>query len=182
MTPQPAAKETAKKRSGWPRRLLRGFGTIVAAVWVVLEEWIWNSLTAAMAWLGRVPPVRWLEARIARLPSFAAMGVFLVPMALLLPAKILGLWLIGTGRVKLGITVFVGAKIIGTAVAARLFTLTKPALLRIAWFRRFYTWFTRWRDRLHDYLRSLRVWQQAKAWIAKVKAAARAWFRAVFSR
>lgn len=175
MSPEP-------KRSSWVRRILRGLATLVLAIWIVLEEWIWDSLTAAMAWLGRLPPVRWVEARIARLPSYAAMAVFLVPVLLLLPAKILGLWLIGTGRVKSGITVFVTAKVAGTAVAARLFALTKPALLRIGWFRRVYTWFVGWRDRLHAYLRSLHLWRRAKAWVAKGIAAARAWYRAVFSR
>lgn len=162
------------------RKLLRLSGTVVAAIWVVFEEWIWNSLTAAMAWLGRLPPVRWLERRIARLPPYAAMTVFLVPVALLLPAKIFGLWLIGTGHVKTGIGVFVGAKVAGTAVAARLFTLTRPQLLTVAWFRRFYAWFTGWRDRLHAWLRSLRVWQRAKAVARRVRLALRGWYRAAF--
>jgi hypothetical protein len=177
MTPEPAAK-----RSSWARRLLRGLGTILAAIWVVLEEWIWDNLAAAMAWLGRLPPVRWLEVRLARLPPYAAMAVFLVPVALLLPAKILGLWLIGTGHVKSGVTVFVIAKIVGTAVAARLFALTRPQLLTVGWFRRFYTWFTGWRDRLHAWLHSLRAWQLAKAWVKRTRAALRGWYRAVFSR
>ena len=177
MDPVPAAP-----RPGWPRRLLRGLGTLVAAIWVVLEEWIWDSLTAAMAWLGRLPLVRWVEARIARLPAYWAMAVFLVPMAGLMPAKIFALWLIGTGHIKAGATVFVAAKILGTALAARLFTLTKPALLSIGWFARVYAWFCGWRDRLHAYLRSLRIGQAAKAWAAKVRATLRAWVRAVFAR
>ena len=177
MDPVPAAP-----RPGWPRRLLRGLGTLVAAIWVVLEEWIWDSLTAAMAWLGRLPLVRWVEARIARLPAYWAMAVFLVPMAGLMPAKIFALWLIGTGHIKAGATVFVAAQILGTALAARLFTLTKPALLSIGWFARVYAWFCGWRDRLHAYLRSLRIWQAAKAWAAKVRATLRAWVRAVFAR
>lgn len=173
---------SAAPRPGWPRRLLRGLGTLVAAIWVVLEEWIWDNLTAAMAWLGRLPVVRQVEARIARLPAYWAMAVFLVPMAGLMPAKIFGLWLIGTGHVKAGAAVFVAAKILGTAVAARLFTLTRPALLSIGWFARVYAWFCGWRDRLHAYLRSLRIWQAAKAWAAKARAAVRAWVRTVFAR
>ncbi len=177
MTPHPAASQPS-----WPRRVLRGLGTLLAAIWVVLEEWVWNTLTAAMAGLGRLPPVRWVEARIARLPPYPAMAVFLVPMVLLLPAKLLGLWLIGTGHVKAGVSVFVAAKILGTAVAARLFTLTRPTLLSVGWFRTVYAWFTGWRDRLHAWLRSFRAWQRVKAWGAKVRAALRAWYRTMFAR
>ena len=69
------------------RRLLRGIGAVLAAVWMILEEWVWDRLTAAMKWLGRVPAVRWLETRIARLSPRAAMLVFVVPWLMLLPTQ-----------------------------------------------------------------------------------------------
>lgn len=169
-------------RISWLRRLLRPFGMLLAALWIVLEEWIWDGLTAAMAFVGRLPPVRWIEGRIAALPPYAAMAMFLVPMLSLLPAKLIGLWLIGTGRVKTGLFVFVTAKIVGTAAAGRLFALTRAQLLTVGWFRRLYGWFTGWRDRLHAWLRSLRVWQRTKAWLRRVRTAVRSWYRAVFVR
>ncbi len=135
------------------RHLVRGVLTVLAALWMVLEEWIWDSLTAVMAALGRLPPVRWLERRIARLPPYAAMAVFVLPWLLLLPAKLLAFWFIGTGHVRLGVLVFVVAKVVGTALLARLFPLPKPALLSIAWFRRLHAWFTSWRDRLYAFVR-----------------------------
>ncbi len=161
------------------RRLLRGIFAVFAALWMVLEEWIWDSLTAAMRWLGRLPPVRWLEVRIARLSPRAAMAVFVVPWLLLLPAKILSLWFLSTGHMALGVLVFVVAKLIGTALLARLFTLTKPALLQIAWFRRFYGWFTALKNRLYTYVKSLRAYQLARSWMARVRAAMRGWWRAL---
>lgn len=169
-------------RASWPRRLLRPIGMLLAAVWIVLEEWIWDGLTAAMAWVGRLPVVRWVEARIAALPPYAAMAMFLVPMVSLFPAKLLGLWLIGTGRVTTGLVVFAAAKVLGTALAARLFALTKPRLLTVRWFRRVYEWFTAWRDRLHAWLRSLRVWQRTKAWLRRVRTSLRSWYRTRFVR
>jgi hypothetical protein len=176
--PAPPLNPATPARSlGWTRRILRGIAAVFAALWMVVEEWIWDSLTAFMAWLGRLPPVRWLEVRIQRLPPYAAMAVFVVPWALLLPAKILGLWLLGSGHAAAGVTVFVAAKLVGTAVLARLFTLTRPALLTIGWFRRVYLWFTSWRDRIYAYVRSLRAWQAARAWVARVRAAVRAWIQ-----
>lgn len=173
---------SAAPRTHWLRHLLRPIGMLLAAVWIVLEEWIWNGLTAAMAFVGRLPPVRWLEARIAALPPYVAMAMFLVPMVSLVPAKLLGLWLIGTGHVKTGLLVFVTAKFVGTAAAARLFALTKAQLLTVPWFRRVHAWFTAWRDHLHAWLRSLHVWQRTKAWLRRVRAALRSWYRAMFAR
>lgn len=157
-------------------RVLRGAFSVVLAVWIFFEEWIWDSLTAFMAWLGRRRFVRIVEARVGRLPAYPAMAVFLVPVLLLLPAKVLGLWLIGNGRVKSGVLVFVLAKIVGTAIAARIFALTRRALLTIGWFRRFYEWFTALRDRLYGYVKSLKAYQAAKAWLARIRQTVRAWF------
>ena len=157
------------------RRALRALLAIPVALWMVLEEWVWDSLTAAMAWLARLRAVRWVEARIARLPPYAAMAMFLLPWLVLVPAKIIGLWFIGTGHVAAGLGVFVLAKVVGTALLARLFALTRPALLTIGWFRRLYLWFTGWRDRLYAFVRSLRAWQRAKEWVRRLRLVLRAW-------
>ena len=67
-----------------------------------------------------------LEAGIMKLPPYAALALFAAPAIMLLPLKIAALWLIGHGRVFLGVLVIVIAKTIGTAVVARLLTLTRP--------------------------------------------------------
>ena len=166
----------------WPHRFLRTLLAVPLAVWMVLEEWIWDRLTAAMVWAARLRPIHWLETRIARLPPIAAMAMYVVPWLVLLPAKVLGLWLIGSGRAVSGILVFVLAKVVGTALLAWLFKLTRAALLTIGWFRRFYFWFTGWRDRIYAYVRSLRAWQQARQWLAQARATLRAWRVALLGR
>lgn len=152
-----------------PRRLVRGVFGVLAAIWMLVEEWLWDRLVRFTQWLAKLPVFRAIEARIQRLSPTAAMATFAIPWLLLLPAKVLGLWLLGRGRVVLGVTVFVVAKVIGTAMLARLFTLTKPALLQVAWFRRLYTWFTGLRDRLYAYVRSLRAWQATRRWVLAVR-------------
>ena len=52
------------------------------------EEWLWDRLTDLMARLARAPVVRRMESRIAVLPPYPAMAVFLLPSALLLPVNI----------------------------------------------------------------------------------------------
>src|SRR5882762_11370583 len=65
----------------------RGALTLVAALWIFLEEWVWDAMQACMARLGKLPGVRWCEARIARLPPYAALVAFLIPGAILVPFK-----------------------------------------------------------------------------------------------
>lgn len=151
------------------RRVLRGVFAVFAALWMVVEEWLWDSLVRATRWIAKLPVFRAIEARIQRFGPKTAMATFAVPWLLLLPAKVLGLWLIGTGHFVLGVTVFVAAKVIGTAMLARLFTLTRPALLQVAWFRRLYGWFTGLRDRLYAYVKSLRAYQAVRRWLSALR-------------
>ena len=43
------------------RRVLRGVLAVLAALWMVLEEWLWDSLVALTTWIARLPPLKWLE-------------------------------------------------------------------------------------------------------------------------
>ncbi|KRB26625.1 hypothetical protein ASD94_14125 [Acidovorax sp. Root70] len=87
-----------------------------------------------LARVGRWPGLRWIEGWVRSLPPWAAVALFALPTALLLPIKLLALWAIGRGHVVLGMLVIVLAKVVGTAVVARLFTLTQPALMQLRWF------------------------------------------------
>ena len=158
----------------------RGAFTLLAALWIFLEEWIWDAMQACMALIGKLPGVRWCEARIAGLPPYAALVAFLIPVAILVPFKLVALWLIARGHALLGLEVFIVAKIVGTALVARIFTLSRPALLTIGWFARLHAAFTAWRDRLYAYVKSLPAWQAARAWIATVRGTLRAWYRSRF--
>ena len=172
------------KMRGNPENILaamvRGALTILAALWIFLEEWIWNAMQACMAWIGKLPGVRWCEERIAGLHPYAALVAFLIPAAILLPFKLLAFWLIARGHGVLGLEVFIVAKIVGTAFLARIFALTKSALLTIGWFARLYAAFAAWRDRLYAYVKSLPAWQAARAWIAAARGTLRAWYRSRF--
>lgn len=161
------------------RSCLRGLLAVFAAFWLVLEEWIWDRLTAFTAWVARLPVFRRLEAWIRGVPPYGAMALFLVPWLLLLPAKFAALWLLASGRAGLGIVVFVLAKVVGTLLLTRLFALTRPALLQIRWFRRLYEWFTALRDRVYAYVKALPLYQKVRAklsaWRQALRAAWRRW-------
>ena len=150
------------------------FGAIVALV-ILFEEWGWEPLQAALARLGRLPPLAWLERRIARLPSYAALAILAVPALAILPIKLAAVWVISRGHALAGVVIIVLAKVVGTAVLARLFALTRPALMRIVWFARWYARWTVWKAELLAWVRASAVWRAAAAVKRQVVAAFQRW-------
>jgi hypothetical protein len=147
------------------RRLLRGLKTLAAwplALIVLFEEWGWEPLQRALGRLARLPIIGAVERRIAALPPYAALVVFVLPSLLLLPVKLVALWLIGHGQAMLGAMVIVVAKIAGTALVARLFVLTRPSLMTLSWFARLYTRWITWKDALLAYVRASWPWRAGR--------------------
>lgn len=117
-----------------------GLASGVLALIILFEEWGWVPLQQLLARIGRWPGLRWIERWVRSLPPWAAVAVFALPTLALLPVKLVALWAMGHGHVVLGMLVIVLAKGVGTAVVARLFTLTQPALMQLRWFAWLYTW------------------------------------------
>jgi hypothetical protein len=162
------------------RRILRGLLAIPLALWVFLEEWVWDEMLAFMSWLGRLPPIHWAETQLAKLPPYAALVAFIIPGAILLPFKLAAFWLIAHGHGVYGLWVFIIAKVIGTAFLARIFSLTKPALLTIGWFNRAYLAITGWKERLYAYVRALPAYQRIRVLARAMKMALKDWWRTKF--
>ena len=141
------------------KRTLRSLLLLPVALFFLFEEWGWEPLASAFAALGRLPVWRRLERLIAGLPPWAALLAFGVPVLALIPIKLLALYLIGEGRIGIGMAMIVAAKLAGTAVAARLFQLTQPALMQLAWFARSYTAFKGWKDRMLRLTRASLPWR-----------------------
>jgi hypothetical protein len=138
-------------------RALTRIASVPLAALIVFEEWGWEPLARLAALLARLPLLAWAERRVSALPPYAALVVFALPWLLLLPLKFAALWFIGNGQVVLGIAVISIAKLIGTAIVARLFMLTKPALLRLPWFAIGYARWRVWRDALLCSMRASRA-------------------------
>jgi hypothetical protein len=152
------------------RRLLRHTFTALLALVLLFEEWGWEPLAALLARLARLPLLAWIERRIAALPPWGAMAMFAAPALALFPVKLLALFFIGRGHAFAGLAVLVGAKVVGTAVVARLFTLTQPALMRLPWFARWYPRWKTWKDGVIAQVRASQVWRTAGRWKAQARA------------
>jgi hypothetical protein len=162
------------------KRILRALTFGVLALVLLFEEWGWEPLARLFARLARLPLWARMEAFITRLPRWGALLIFAVPWALLLPIKLLALFLFAHSQKALGITLLLGAKVLGTAIVARLFQLTQPALMKFDLFAKWYPRWKVWKDGLMAQIRASEPWQFAvrtklaiKAWWAKASQALR---------
>ncbi len=141
------------------RAVLLGLLIIV----IFVEEWGWRPLTALAAAIARWPPLAVLERWIRSTSPRVALALFLVPALLLVPVKLVALWLIQEGRATLGIAVIVAAKLVGTAFVGRLFILVETQLMTFAWFARWIDWWRATRDRIMAALRQSLAWRSGRA-------------------
>ena len=140
----------------------RGIEVIIALV-ILFEEWGWQPLSQVLARLARYRIVARLEMWVGSLSPWPALAVFLVPSLLFLPLKLAAVWLIAGGHVVTATALFAFAKVAGTALYARIFQLTQPALMQLFWFARLYNWFVPWKDALFAHVKATRVWQTVVA-------------------
>ncbi|MEO7106045.1 MAG: hypothetical protein ABIZ09_06710 [Rhodoferax sp.] len=143
-------------------------GPLLALV-LIFEEWGWEPLQRLMAQLARLPVWSHLERLIRRLPPYGALLVFFVPMLMLLPIKLLALYGISHGHPLLGLCVVLVAKLTGTAVVARLFSLTQPALMQLPWFARLYGRWIPWKDALIAQVKNSVSWRTAAASVRSIR-------------
>jgi hypothetical protein len=149
------------------------------AIIIVFEEWGWRPLAAALAQLARLKPIAWLEAHIQRLPPYGALLVFAMPSILILPLKLIALYLITSGREVAAAALFIGAKVVGTAIVARLFQLTEAQLLRIPWFAWAYGIVMPWKHALTDWIRASWAWRYGRIVKERVRRLARPFTQAI---
>lgn len=149
------------------RRLLKPLWILIALVFL-FEAWLWDHLRPAVQWL--VDRLAWerLKARVAAsiemLPPYPTLLVFLVPVALLFPVKLAGLWFLANGWWLGAMATLAGAKVVSMGVTAFIFDVTRPKLLQLPWFRWLYTHVLAWL-----------AW--AHALVDPIKARLRAWLR-----
>jgi hypothetical protein len=153
-------------------------GNLLLALVVIFEEWGWQPLAAALARLAQYRPWALIEQWIARLPPYGALAAFAMPAVLLFPLKLVALWLMAGGHYLVAGLLFVGAKLAGTAFLARIFMLTRPALMTIGWFASAYERFMPWKEAAEAWLRASWAWRYGRIVKARVKkSVAGAWAR-----
>lgn len=153
------------------KRLLAAPFVFIAAIIVLVEDWLWDDLQRIAAAIGRLPLFHQIESFIAGLPPYGALAVFGAPSLLLFPVKLAALYFIAHGQPALGLTTAIGAKVAGTALVARIYSLTHPNLLRIAWFAWLHARFVAFKTRIYDAIKSTGVYKAAHQLRLRMRAA-----------
>lgn len=148
---------------------------LIGALLFLVEEWLLRAFARVIRWLDAMPALRWFESRLARLPAFIALAVLLVPVALLFPVKIMGLWMIGNGRFVGGCCVMLAAKLLSTAIVARIFIACRPQLMTMEWFARLHAWLLEVRDQVHRWIEEQPAWHAVRRASRRARAAVWAW-------
>jgi len=136
---------------------------------LLIEELFWATGRLVGGWLSRIPFWQGIEMAVLALPARAVFVVLLLPMAMLLPMKVGALWLMAHHHVIAGVTAIVLAKIMGTAVSARLFLIAKPKLLTLPWFALCFGWITGVLSRAHAWLEGLSAWRRGRVMVSMAR-------------
>src|SRR5436853_5134769 len=111
MTGASKAKSTRPARR--LKRLLAAPFVVLAAIIILLEDWLWDDLARLAAAIGRLPVFHQIEILITKLPPYGALLLFGAPSLLLVPVKLLALYFISHGRPTLGLLTVITAKFAG---------------------------------------------------------------------
>ena len=148
------------------RRLTRPLLILLAIIFLI-EAWLWSHLEPIVAWIVAKLPLRplkdWLAVTIARLPPAATLIVFVVPVIILFPLKLVGLWLLARHQWLAAGLVLIFAKLVGLGVTAFIFEVTKPKLIQMAWFRWLYERVLVWLAWAHHLVDPVKA--RIKAWL-----------------
>jgi hypothetical protein len=147
------------------------------AMVLLIEEWLWDILTALGQQLARLMHLAKFERRLSQTSPSMALLAFTIPILIVTPINLTAFWLLAHGLVLQGILMEVVAKLLGTLLVARVFALTKPQLLTFAAFAWVYTTITDWLRWAHERIAQTTVYRLANQIRAQVKAGFRAWVK-----
>jgi hypothetical protein len=148
------------------RRLLKPLWVLLALVFL-FEAWLWSHLAPVVRRVVDLVPWRRLKQKLAdfieSLPPYATLLVFLVPVVLLFPLKLLGVWMLAHGSWLGAMAVLALAKVVSMGVTAFIFDMTRPKLLQLAWFRWFYEHMLVWLAKAHALIDPIKLRLRAAA-------------------
>src|SRR3954470_23986338 len=98
------------------RRIFQPLWVLLALIFLI-EAWLWDHLEPIVARVVAWIPLRafkaWLAGRIDTLSPAMTLIVFVAPVVLLLPLKLIGLWLLANDYWASAVVTFVLAKFLG---------------------------------------------------------------------
>jgi len=156
-------------RSSAFKRLLTPPLVVLVTAWMLVEEYLWHGLVRLGAWIGRLRPIARLEAHLAACSPPTCLAVLLVPIGLGVLIELVALWLIAAGHALAGVVLLVAAKLVPTALVARIYTICEPKLEAIAWFVRVRDLILAAKNWAHCKLEVLPAWRVARQFLRSAR-------------
>jgi len=142
------------------RRLFKPLWVLLAVIFLI-EAWLWDHLEPVVERVVARIPLRafkhWLARKIGTLSPAVTLIVFVVPVILLFPLKLVGLWLLAHDYWAGAVATMVFAKFLGLGVTAFVFDVTRPKLLQMQWFAKLYEWVLALRAKAADLVNPIKL-------------------------
>ncbi len=131
------------------------------AVFLLIEEWLWDILTALGHRLARLLHLAKFEAWLSQTSPKVALLAFSIPLLIVTPINLAAFWLLAHGLLLQAVVIEIIAKLLGTLLVARVFALTKPQLLTFKAFAKVYAAITGWLRWAHERITRTAVYRLA---------------------
>lgn len=151
--------------------ILRGVLTVL----IIIDEIARPLYQPLIRWLSSLRVIQRIEAGIARLPRLAILTLLAIPFAIAEPLKLLGLILMGQGRIKIGLVILGCAHLASFLIVERIYHAGRDKLLTYGWLAWGMGLLDRLRRRALDWVRS----SAAYAFALSSRDAARQWWRSL---
>lgn len=165
--------------SSWVARLLRVPALVLVTLYFLFDDVVLAAFRPVVAWAAGLRIMLRFAVFLRRLPPYPTLALFLVPFVVLEPLKILGLWIMATGRFTPGLALLLTAHVASIVFVERLFHATRDKLLTIGWFAWGYVRVMRLYDWSMGRLRATASWRWAAATIAHARLRLRAAIAAI---
>jgi hypothetical protein len=149
--------------------LLRPIAAIAAVIYFLIDALFLSFMRPIAQALGRSGMFSPLAAWVASLGPYSTLALFLIPLAVLEPAKPVGAYLIASGHMAYGVIVIATGEIFKITIVERLFHFSRDKLMSIAAFAWVYNWITYWLG----CLQAQPIWRATLTGATAIKTAAR---------
>lgn len=140
------------------------------AILLIIEEWLWDILSACGHYLAVLLRLEKFERWLSQTSPAMALFAFAIPILIVTPINLAAFSLLFHGMLLQGILLELFAKLLGTLLVARVFTLTKTQLLTFAILAVIYNTITAWLRWAHAKIVDTAIYRLSREVKAKVKA------------
>lgn len=154
--------------------MMRIFYSLLA-IFLIFEEWLWDILTAVGRYLSKLLHLERFENWLTQVSPPLALVAIGIPILIVTPINIGAIWLLAQGLIMQGLAIEIVAKLLGTLMVARVFSLTKPQLLSYAAINWIYTTITGWLQWAHERIIETAVYKYSKRLKQQLKAKIQTW-------